>query len=146
MKPPMKKSLKPPPKKVHYSLSQHRPICGTLDATTITPFRSHVTCRACKRVLRRLPASSASLIPVKYTLVAIGLKGPKTVYIDTTEEEAIRRYRKKNGDTPKTRAEINRTQVLQISDQFWATQVWPQAPGRKPQRNTAPEDQETPNS
>lgn len=125
-----KKSVKPPPKKVHFSLSQQRAICGA-PKVTVTRFRSDITCRACKRLSRRLPASSASIIPVKYTLVVIGPRGKKAVYIDTTEEEAIRRYLKTNGNTAKTRAEINRTEVLQIADQFWATRIWAAAPGRK---------------
>lgn len=129
---PRKKSVKPPPKKVHYSLSQQRAICGTPNAT-LTTFRSDITCRACKRFSRRLPASSASIIPVKYTLVVIGPSGKKAVYIDTTQDEATRRYLKTNGDTPQSRAEISRAQVLQITDQFWSAQIWAEPPGHASQ-------------
>ena len=135
------KSVKPPPKKVHFSLSQQRAICGTPNAT-LTRFRSDITCRACKRLSRRLPASSAPIIPVKYTLVVIGPRGAKAVYIDATEEEASRRYLETNGDTPKTRAEIHRTRVLQITDQFWADQIWTEAPGDRSQAATPPEQSE----
>lgn len=131
-----KKPVKPPPKKVHYSLSRRRAICGTPKATT-TRFRSDITCRTCKRLSRRLPASSSPIVRVKYALVVIGPRGKRAVYIDVTEDEAIRRYFRSNGDTPDTRAEIDCIEVLRVTDQFWATRIWAAAPGRRSQRATA---------
>lgn len=137
----VKRSVKPPPKKVHYSLSQERAICGARSAN-LTRVRSDITCRACRRLSRRLPASSAPIIPAKYTLVVIERRGKKAVYIDTTEDEAISRYLETNGDTPNTRAEIARIEVIQTTDQFWAAQIWAEAPRRRSQGATAPEHED----
>lgn len=103
-------------KKIHYSLFENRAICG-MKALRVSRFRTDVTCRACKHLMRNL-GSKASKKKAAHTLIVIGSHTNRTVYLDASREEATRRYMEENGDSPAARDEIERAKVLNINDEF----------------------------
>ena len=109
-------------KKIHYSVSKKRPICG-MNVQSVSRLRTDVTCRSCKHLMRNL-GGKAPKKKVAHRLVAIGPPTSRTVYLDISMEEATRRYIGENGDTPTTRNEIERAGVLDINDEFRARDLW----------------------
>jgi hypothetical protein len=103
-------------KKIHYSLFENRAICG-MKALSVSRFRTDVTCRACKRLMRNL-GKKVPKNKVAHTLIVVGSHADRTVYLDVSRDEATSRYIEEYGDTPTTRDEIEKATVLDINDQF----------------------------
>lgn len=72
----------------------------------------------------RHPTSVPSKKRIVHTLVVIGLIGSKTVYLDVPPRKAIKRYIEENGDDPRTRHQVEATEVFKINDEFRVHDLW----------------------